>query len=305
MIDGLALGETTPGPLIMVVAFVGFVGGWTHAGARRRTRCSLGAALAAVRGHLVHLPAVVPLHPRRRAAGRVHAWQAEVHRAADGHHGRGGRRHREPGAVLPGAHRAAGTRAGRIDWLALGIAALAAVALLRFKVGVIPVILGCAPARVVRCVCLPDARRYASRMNILITGGSGFLGARLARTLLQQGSLSLNGGSARDITSVTLTDRAPPPPTCRPIRACASSAAICSSWPRRARCQRPAPMPCSISQPRSAANAKPTSTSACAATSPRRTRCWKPAAPSAAVRWWCSPVHWRCSASSPASRCPS
>jgi chromate transporter len=30
MIDGLALGETTPGPLIMVVAFVGFVGGYTQ-----------------------------------------------------------------------------------------------------------------------------------------------------------------------------------------------------------------------------------------------------------------------------------
>ncbi len=30
MMDGLALGETTPGPLIMVVAFVGFVGGWNH-----------------------------------------------------------------------------------------------------------------------------------------------------------------------------------------------------------------------------------------------------------------------------------
>ena len=30
MIDGLALGETTPGPLIMVVAFVAFVGGWTQ-----------------------------------------------------------------------------------------------------------------------------------------------------------------------------------------------------------------------------------------------------------------------------------
>jgi chromate transporter len=28
MIDGLALGETTPGPLIMVVAFVAFMGGW-------------------------------------------------------------------------------------------------------------------------------------------------------------------------------------------------------------------------------------------------------------------------------------
>lgn len=30
MIDGLALGETTPGPLIMILAFVGFVGGWTQ-----------------------------------------------------------------------------------------------------------------------------------------------------------------------------------------------------------------------------------------------------------------------------------
>ena len=30
MIDGLALGESTPGPLIMIVAFVGFVGAWTH-----------------------------------------------------------------------------------------------------------------------------------------------------------------------------------------------------------------------------------------------------------------------------------
>jgi chromate transporter len=28
MIDGLALGESTPGPLIMIVAFVGFVGDW-------------------------------------------------------------------------------------------------------------------------------------------------------------------------------------------------------------------------------------------------------------------------------------
>jgi len=30
MMDGLALGESTPGPLIMLVAFVGFVGGWTQ-----------------------------------------------------------------------------------------------------------------------------------------------------------------------------------------------------------------------------------------------------------------------------------
>ena len=32
MADGLALGETTPGPLIMVVAFVGFLGGWNGSG---------------------------------------------------------------------------------------------------------------------------------------------------------------------------------------------------------------------------------------------------------------------------------
>jgi chromate transporter len=31
MIDGLALGETTPGPLIMVVAYVGFVGAYAKA----------------------------------------------------------------------------------------------------------------------------------------------------------------------------------------------------------------------------------------------------------------------------------
>jgi len=48
-------------------------------------------------------------------------------------------------------------------------------------------------------------------MKILITGGSGFLGARLARTLLAQGSLSLRGAPARAIESITLADRAPPP----------------------------------------------------------------------------------------------
>ncbi|GAB3767679.1 SDR family oxidoreductase [Ramlibacter monticola] len=48
-------------------------------------------------------------------------------------------------------------------------------------------------------------------MNILITGGSGFLGARLARTLLSRGTLALAGGAAQRIASITLTDRAPPP----------------------------------------------------------------------------------------------
>ena len=46
MIDGLALGETTPGPLIMVVAFVGFVGGWAKQ-ALGPDALFLGGALAA------------------------------------------------------------------------------------------------------------------------------------------------------------------------------------------------------------------------------------------------------------------
>jgi chromate transporter len=46
MIDGLALGETTPGPLIMVVAFVGFVGGWAKQ-VLGPEALFLGAALAA------------------------------------------------------------------------------------------------------------------------------------------------------------------------------------------------------------------------------------------------------------------
>jgi chromate transporter len=46
MIDGLALGETTPGPLIMVVAFVGFIGGWVQQ-ALGADALFVGGALAA------------------------------------------------------------------------------------------------------------------------------------------------------------------------------------------------------------------------------------------------------------------
>jgi D-erythronate 2-dehydrogenase len=48
-------------------------------------------------------------------------------------------------------------------------------------------------------------------MDILITGGCGFLGARLARTLLDCGTMSLAGAPARSIETVTLADRVPPP----------------------------------------------------------------------------------------------
>ncbi len=46
-------------------------------------------------------------------------------------------------------------------------------------------------------------------MNVVITGGAGFLGSRLARELLAAGSLDLAGGGARPLSRVTLIDRAP------------------------------------------------------------------------------------------------
>ena len=49
-------------------------------------------------------------------------------------------------------------------------------------------------------------------MNILITGGSGFLGVRLAREILSKGSMAFMGGAAQAIKRLTLVDRVPPPP---------------------------------------------------------------------------------------------
>ncbi|MDI3380012.1 D-erythronate dehydrogenase [Xenophilus aerolatus] len=48
-------------------------------------------------------------------------------------------------------------------------------------------------------------------MHIVITGGAGFIGARLARSLLQRGTLALAGGTAQPLTRITLVDRAPAP----------------------------------------------------------------------------------------------
>lgn len=46
MMDGLALGETTPGPLIMIVTFVGFLAGWNEAMAASEPGLLLAVAAA-------------------------------------------------------------------------------------------------------------------------------------------------------------------------------------------------------------------------------------------------------------------
>ena len=48
-------------------------------------------------------------------------------------------------------------------------------------------------------------------MRILITGGGGFLGASLARELLQLPSLHLEGKGSGPVTELVLTDLVAPP----------------------------------------------------------------------------------------------
>ncbi len=49
-------------------------------------------------------------------------------------------------------------------------------------------------------------------MNVVITGGAGFVGSRLARKLLAAGSLAVAGGEAGPVSQVTLVDKAAAPP---------------------------------------------------------------------------------------------
>jgi D-erythronate 2-dehydrogenase len=51
-----------------------------------------------------------------------------------------------------------------------------------------------------------------AEVNVVITGGAGFLGARLARELLAAGSLEVAGREPRPLAGVTLIDRAQVPP---------------------------------------------------------------------------------------------
>ena len=143
MIEGLALGETTPGPLIMVVAFVGFVGGWNHA-VLGPDALFLGAALAAsVVTWFTFLPSFVfilaggPLveatHGKLGFTAPLSAITAAV-----------------VGVILNLALFFAWHVlwpqgfAGRFDLFSAVLMAAAALALFRFKLGVLPLLGACA-----------------------------------------------------------------------------------------------------------------------------------------------------------------
>jgi chromate transporter len=136
MIDGLALGETTPGPLIMIVAFVGFVGGWTHALFGPATLPVAGAAGAAVATLFTFVPSFVfilaggPLVESTRGNLRLTAPLTAISAAVVGVIA-------SLAVFFGGQVFFAG---GRIQPAAVAIGAVAAVALFRYRVGTIKLI---------------------------------------------------------------------------------------------------------------------------------------------------------------------
>ena len=139
MMDGLALGETTPGPLIMVVSFVGFVGGWTHALFGSDSLFLAGAAAATVVTFFTFLPSfffillgapfIESAHGNLKFTAPLTGITAAV-----------------VGVIINLAVFFATHvlwphgLAGRFEWTSAAIGLAAAVALFRFKVGVIPVV---------------------------------------------------------------------------------------------------------------------------------------------------------------------
>ncbi len=148
MIDGLALGETTPGPLIMIVAFVGFVGGWTTEVFGTGTLFLAGAAGAAVATFFTFLPSFLfilagaPLIESTRGNLGLTAPLTAISAAV-------------VGVIVSLALFFAeqvfrlGLPVGDWNWVAMGICLVAAIALARFKVGTIKLIVACALAGLV------------------------------------------------------------------------------------------------------------------------------------------------------------
>ena len=142
MMDGLALGETTPGPLIMIVAFIGFVGGWSHALAGEHLWLA-GVCGALVASWFTFLPSFIfilagaPLVEASRGNLRLNAPLTAISAAVVGVIA--------SLALFFGRH--IFWQANPLphwDWLAIAIALAAGVALIRFQMGTIKLLLACA-----------------------------------------------------------------------------------------------------------------------------------------------------------------
>ncbi|MDB5759336.1 MAG: chrA, partial [Burkholderia sp.] len=148
MIDGLALGETTPGPLIMIVAFVGFVGGWSKMLFGPDHLLLAGTVAACVVAFFTFLPSFIfilaggPLVESTRGDIRLTAPLTAISAAV-------------VGVVISLALFFAWhvfrleAPPAQWDWIAIAISAAASLALLRYKVGTIKLILACAAAGLV------------------------------------------------------------------------------------------------------------------------------------------------------------
>ena len=152
MIDGLALGETTPGPLIMVVAFVGFVGGWTKEIFGPDMLLMAGMAGAAVATFFTFLPSFLfiligaPMVERTRHEVAFTAPLTAITAAVVGvvlnlavffaYHVLWPQGFAEPFSMR--------TVFVGFEWVSVVIGMAAFIALWRYKVGIIPVIGACA-----------------------------------------------------------------------------------------------------------------------------------------------------------------
>ena len=147
MMDGLALGETTPGPLIMVVAFVGFLGGWQKEVLGPDALFLAGVLGACVATFFTFLPSFLfilaggPLVEATRGRLGFTAPLTAITAAVVGVIA--------SLALFFAAHTfwPDGLQ-GRFDLAAAGLALAAAVALIRFKVGTVKVLLACGLAGV-------------------------------------------------------------------------------------------------------------------------------------------------------------
>jgi chromate transporter len=146
MMDGLALGETTPGPLIMIVAYVGFLGAWQQAlpGADANALWLAGISGAAVATYFTFLPSFFfilaggPLVESTRGNATLSAPLAGVTAAVVGVIASLALFFAQQVLWPAGALMQDGLR--QPDWLAAAIGVAAAVALLRYQRGTVSVI---------------------------------------------------------------------------------------------------------------------------------------------------------------------